>query len=267
MAKKQKTEPTKESLGKLVREWTGIAFGLVGTLLALAGFDRAGEADQRAIKADKRAIAAEQRALANQLRTEQILTEQLLAEAWDLLGGRPGTTILYSFSESPEDLELARRRIKEALARDPKNAKAHRYQAIYEEAVSDPQRALDSYLQSIRLDPTASSTHLNYGIALTELGRSEEALAAFKEASNLGGNRIVTLINVGVLLWDQGHKEQAAVAFAEATRLLEKKPIGLTPRDANKIREMMESDSYERIRETWRARGLRLRMRRSPGGP
>jgi tetratricopeptide (TPR) repeat protein len=126
-----------------VREWSGVVFGLTGTILALLGFVQSQNASKQS-HANERAI-------------KEIEVSRLLNEAWDLMGGGPGTTLLYQFNSEPSALELAKRKISEALVLDPQNALAHRLEGVSAESFGNFNDALAAYDRSLQLDPQSGS--------------------------------------------------------------------------------------------------------------
>lgn len=126
----------------------GAVFGFAGTVLAILSLAQSRDAAAAA----NTATAAANRATAN----------QQLADAWDLLGGRPGTVSIARPTNDATALELARRLIKEkALVIDPTNPKGHRYLAVYLYAVGDPRSALDELEKALRLDPADKATQFS----------------------------------------------------------------------------------------------------------
>jgi hypothetical protein len=101
--------------------WGGLAIGAIGTLLAIIAFVK----KEKALK-----------------RSQQIESDQLLYQVWDILGGRAGTTWIFGAKNFADRLEEARRLIAEALSRTPNYPKAHMYLGVYWQFIGEYQKAL-----------------------------------------------------------------------------------------------------------------------------
>lgn len=200
------SDRAKEFRIKFVRDWAGVIFGLIGTTLAVVGFLRATKANELAV--------------ANEARTRRIQIEQNLTEAWDLFGGKVGTAIIFEIVDNPAQLELARRKINEAITLDPNYAKAHRYKAIYQEAIADNDGAIVSYQRAITLEPKSAATYVNLGITLSGQNKIKDALDAYEKARNYGGKEAIVLLNLVALYHQAGQEAKAEQALAQAKDLL-----------------------------------------------
>lgn len=203
---KQSSNSKAEPAGKRIREWAGVFFGLLGTLLAIVAFYQSSDAMVRAREAED---------VAN-----KIAIEQLLSEAWDLMGGRSGATVIFEFVDNPGDLELARRKIDEALLQEFNNAKGLRYKAVYLEAIGDLNGALETYQEAIWIDSTSAAAYINYGVALSQKRLFEQTRVAYLKAGELGGDEVLIQINLGQLYRDQGLESEAEAAFSKAEFLI-----------------------------------------------
>lgn len=204
---------------KKFREWGGFVFALIALLISLASYNDAQEASRKA---------------------DHLAVEELLADSWDLLGGRKGTTLIVSFTDGEGDLELARRKIDAALVIDPSNAKAYRYHAAYLRATGQDREAVGSYEQSIELNPFAANTFINYGLVLADLGRTEEALAAYDTALELGGCEAIILVNKARALSDDPDQPQFVEMIEKINLLIESDMVGLTTAERALIRILLQ---------------------------
>jgi hypothetical protein len=103
------------TIAKRIQSWLTLAFALLGTILGLIGF-------------------IEGRRSADISRSLEV--KQYLDEAWDRLGGKPGTTEVYEYTGEKSDIEIARRLIDKALLINPKNASALNKKGAYSKGLS-----------------------------------------------------------------------------------------------------------------------------------
>jgi len=126
----------------------GAVFGLAGVVMGLLGYSQANRSLVLARTSERRALDAERTA-------RRLEVNQLLAEAWDFLGGETGTTFILNPNRDERRLELARRLIQDqALVLEPENVKAHRYLGVYLYAKGDLEGASKELCRAIELDPT-----------------------------------------------------------------------------------------------------------------
>jgi Flp pilus assembly protein TadD len=118
--------------------------------------------------------------------TARLDVEQRLADAWDRLGGRPGSTRL-NLSVLPSDAarEQARRLVAAALTLAPDYPKAHRYKGIPYFYKKRFDLAEKSFLRSLELEPKHGSTHhllgLLYAVREDQVRAESELTAALRE--------------------------------------------------------------------------------------
>jgi|GEM_PF-5493312 len=181
------------------REWGGLIVG--GIALALSAFGLARDADLKE-------------------RQVQLEVEGLLAEAWDLLGGRPGTEAITAFNSDSADLAVARRLIEnQALVLDPSYAKSHRYLGTYWSAMGQTSTAIACFRKAIALEPESAPAHSNLGIALRKQGDPEGAISSYRRAIALQPQEAVLHYNLGNALGDLGDHEGAIAAYQQAISL------------------------------------------------
>lgn len=82
----------------------------------------------------------------------QLQVEGLLDEAWDLMGGERGTSTIDEFAD-PERLELARRKVRDALILCPDCSAAHGKMGVYFVATGQLLRAEQELRRAVELDP------------------------------------------------------------------------------------------------------------------
>lgn len=174
--------PPKRS-GEQIRTWAAFLFGLMGAVLGLLGYLEAqrGSAEARHLK-----------------------VEGVLSEAWDLMGGQTGSTVVSHFVADQQQLELARRKIREARILMPDYPKVNVYHGAYLEAVGRISDAVESYRQAIILDSQYALAHNHLGAALLKAGQTDEALLSFKRAIELEPNEALYHFNLASAYVDKG---------------------------------------------------------------
>jgi tetratricopeptide (TPR) repeat protein len=203
MPSRAQSKPTR---WKELREWGGLTLGIVGTVLALVSF-RQGE---------RNAALTTQIALANR----DIEVEKLLDEAWDLMGGRTGSTYIDKLSQESADLEQARRRIDQALLKDPNSARAYRCQGVYFEAIGAFDRSIRSYEWSLKKDPSAPGTYVNLGLTYSAKGDRQRAIRSLRKAQELDPTDPLIAFDLGVVYAEDGLHREAAAERKRAMDLL-----------------------------------------------
>lgn len=181
-----------------VLSWGGLTIGAIGTLLAIIAFLR-----QRKVHES----------------SQQIESDQLLSQAWDILGDRPGTTWIFGAKNFADRLEEARRLIAEALLRTPNYPKAHMYLGVYWQFIGDYQRALECHRKAIDLDGTYVSAYNNLGKTYAQMGNREAAIENYKLALKHDEHFAYARYNLGVSLLDGG---DAIGAIAELEKIAQK---------------------------------------------
>ena len=184
---------------------------------------------------------------------------RLLDQAWDEMGREQGTTTLseppsvHHSTQSGKTLELARRKIDEALRLDPKNPKALRMKAVYlvekgkpdealkllarstppkEEpgpwletlgkahmAVEHTDQGLASLRRAVEVEPDHASFRNSLACALMEARKFDEAESEFREAIRLDPGLVGPYSNLGLLLIERGRPAEAKAQLTTALRL------------------------------------------------
>jgi tetratricopeptide (TPR) repeat protein len=94
--------------------------------------------------------------------------------------------------------------------------------ALFENAAAleatDPEAALQRYVEAIAADRRLVDAHINRGRLLHELGRLDEAERVYREALDCGLDAPLLHFNLGVLLEDLGRKAEALEAYEASLR-------------------------------------------------
>jgi len=136
---------------------------------------------------------------------EKIEITRILDQAWDLMGGKPGTDyITYGVAEDPTQWVLAHRLIEEALVRDPRSARAHSIMGCYYILDDEPDQAISRLRRATELDPGYAFAHNNLGLALEASGEEETAIAEYRRATELDPEYVIALANLGNALSQSG---------------------------------------------------------------
>jgi tetratricopeptide (TPR) repeat protein len=147
------------------------------------------------------------------------LREQQLAAAIGQF--ESGLNLGFSDTSIP-DLDLAVKELRQAVARDPKNAEAHNTLGrLLGWSGASEKQVIAEFEEAIRLEPSFAQAHNNLGLVYTQSGDDEKAAVAFREAVKFRPDFADAHQNLGTLLITSD--------AAEAVRELEK-AISLQPR-------------------------------------
>lgn len=152
-------------------------------------------------------------------RNDVIEVERRLAEAWDLLGGRPGTDTITKFNKDTYAHELARRKIEEAIRIKPDYGKSHRHLSCYYQAKEKFDLALLKANEAVQLDPQDAVAYFHRGVCHYYLESYEKALADYNEAIRLDPQYPVAYYNRGFCYYYLESYERALADYDEAIRL------------------------------------------------
>ena len=122
---------------RLIREWLALGISLVAVAVSISAY-REGRETRRA--------------------TRSLEVQDLLTQAWDLLGREEGTRGIADFESNPQRLELAKRRIEKAMGLDESNYLAHLLLGSYCLAVKKEQQAEIHYRKAKELKTVAPVT-------------------------------------------------------------------------------------------------------------
>lgn len=152
---------------------------------------------------------------------------RILDTAWDLLGGEGGTESIVEFSSDPNQQELARRLIWEALELQPHSALPYLRQGGYFVAKGKYEEAEASFRRALIIEPEDSSAHTNLGVILAAQGRLEEAKASHSRALELNPNSAIAYNNLGAVYFKQSRFEDAEARF--------RKSLDINPNDVHTL--------------------------------
>jgi tetratricopeptide (TPR) repeat protein len=194
-ATRDKESVSPYSLGTNFRHWAPIVVGLASLAVAVFGVTIVlrSSTESRHVSAASRRLEA----------------EQAVFQAWDLLGGRPGSLNLQGLKKDKETLELARRQIERALSLDPGNIPALLCKAAHLRASGEPERSLELMRHVARFAPQEPVVYSYLGLALSDQGKHEEAIEYFRQAITLGGQSASEYYNLGTALWRTGNLTEA----------------------------------------------------------
>lgn len=175
----------------LVPEWGGLAFGLLGTILAIA------------------ALVENHR---NRNETKALKVRQLVYEAWDLLGGQPGSSVIWQPAQNPATTELVRRLLSDALVIEPDSAEAHAAIGASFALSGRPEEAIAACRRAFELDPRISGfAHGYIGNAQQALGNYPESADAYREALEWFPSSVLLMTELAKVLELSGEVEEAAL--------------------------------------------------------
>lgn len=116
----------------------------------------------------------------------RIAVRKLLAEAIDAFAGQEGATAVMfpSLRTSADDqrLELARRKISEALALDREFGPTYEALGMYWQAKGNTAKAVAAFTRAMELDPSSPTAHIGLGNLLQRDKSYAAALAEFEKA-------------------------------------------------------------------------------------
>ncbi len=148
--------------------------------------------------------------------TRRIEIEQLLHDAWDLMGGKKGTDMISNFSIE-SDLILARRNIEKALMINPKHAKSQYLEAVLFEGLGDHKNSEKSYLKAIKLsNGKISNAYIYLGRLYHKQGEIENALAIYEKGLKKCKHKSEILFNIGVIYYEKNELDIAIKKFKES---------------------------------------------------
>lgn len=203
---RNKNEPF---VGKRIRDWTAFATGLIGTAIAIsAHLQSRHNAEQLQRNAE---------------RTQKVELDQLLAEAWDLMGAEQGIvsgTIRRKRAER-NDLQLANRNIDQALTLDPSSAKAHFYKGVYLDLSGKDAQAQDELKKAIDLDSSYAQAYTALGSIYLQRSNFEEAELAYRKAIELQPDIHAPYNNLAISILKRSGSEDEAIELLRKSIKLE----------------------------------------------
>lgn len=182
-----------------IKGWAAIIFGVIGAVLGSLGY----------IQSRKTKSV-----------TNRIEADELLTEAFDLLGGKEGThSINRSHTPTQEVAVKGRRLIDRAKILCPKYSRVYAVSATYLRVQGKLQKALDEVEYAIKLNPKEAYLHNKRANILKDSGRVNEALEGYKESIQLDSSFALAYANLGLLLRDRGFLEESMVSHEKSVEL------------------------------------------------
>jgi tetratricopeptide (TPR) repeat protein len=185
-------------LAKDVREWVTLILAILGCVLGIKGY-----------------LESKQTAKV-QVRMQ---AENLLNEAWDLLGGQTGTSHVTSFTRSSTNLELASRKITQATLLAPSFPKVYTTRGAYYMARRRWTEAIRDYKHAIQLNPDTAIPYNNIGMILVQQGKLGEALSWFRRAHAIDPSDPEPVSNLCYALTKLGRIPEAIAEGQNALRI------------------------------------------------
>lgn len=122
-------------------------------------------------------------AVKNNKITVDVSVIQKVNEAWDYLGGQPGTyTLRLNSARYRGDLEMARRRIEEAMILDNKSGRVWFAYGVYLSELERHEEAIDAYRYAIELSEDKANIYSNIALSLDAMGDYKAALIEHNRA-------------------------------------------------------------------------------------
>ena len=180
-----------------IARWGGLVLGAIGTLLSLVGLVSNRKTRRKA---------------------HRIESDRLLTKAWDILGGRPGSTWIFEQKSESDRLEEARRLIDEALSLDKRYPKAHMYLGVYWQFMGEYKKALICHQRALKLDSRYASAYNNLGRTYRQLGDSKAEIDYYKIALKYDSDFYYARYNLGVALFNKGDFEKAILELELVTK-------------------------------------------------
>lgn len=182
---------------KEIREWIAFSAGLLGAVLGTLGY-------RQSLETERKSSAA--------------TLQSNLNEAWNLLGGGPGTESLVRVPDLAA-INLAEERIRLAAITSPHDPDVHRLRAVcldYRGRDADAER---EFQEALKYDPQNARVYNALGTLLEKMGRAKEAEEKFRAAIAKDSSLAIAWINLGQLLQEQQRIGEALTAFREGIRL------------------------------------------------
>ncbi len=149
----------------------------------------------------------------------------LLNEAWDILGGTEGCDIAFKFVNDRSKLEVADRKIVEAIKFLPKYPKALLMKGMYYEAIGNYNDACIFYKKAIDKDSVSATNYLNLGNAYFRLEKYTESEIAYKKCIDIDKDNILAYNNLRILSLKNGKINEAEKAQKKINYIVEYKRI------------------------------------------
>lgn len=164
--------------------------------------------------------------------TYQLQAQRLLDQAYDLMGGRDGTTALFMEIEPLKDaersqFELAYRKIRLAQAYYPEFHKGYSLEGVYWVRQPDPDKAASLFEKAIKLDPNHWESYTHLGLVQLHLKKNDEAIKNLKKATELDASNWRPWLNLGWGYQHVGNNDLAQPAIRKAKELADQRGVTL----------------------------------------
>jgi tetratricopeptide (TPR) repeat protein len=192
-----------------VRQWPPVYLALASLVAGVIGTSLGASIAFQAYTLNRQTAAV----------NRKLEVDKAIFEAWDLLGGRPGSLDISDHQRDKGTLELARRQIERALILDPENVSALLAKAAYLSASGAPDKSLEVLEVVAVLVPQGPVVHQYRGLALNKQGRHMEAAVHFRQALELDPSSAVNHFNLGTTLYRAGKYSEASATLKRAIEL------------------------------------------------
>lgn len=198
--------------------------------------------------------------LSRESRLAHVRANQAVSEGWDLLGGRPGTTVVITGSVDRSILEQVRRKAEEALGYEPGHPGGLRLMAMFFTEVGELKKAIEymekatknapkdsphpyrsalavllarageveradrEFQRAIEETPRYNVGRLDYGNFLFRQGKLADAERVLSESKGINPNFYPTRVTLGEVLFQRGDFPRALEEFKAAAALSPRNP-------------------------------------------
>lgn len=151
--------------------------------------------------------------------------DMLLNEAWDILGGMEGCDITFNFVNNKSKIEIANRKIDEAIKFLPNYSKTLLLKGMYFEAIGNYSDACVFYKKAIDQDSTSATNYLNLGNAYFKLEKYTESENAYKKCIYIDKDNVLAYNNLRILSIKNGKIAEAEKARKRVSFIVDYKRI------------------------------------------
>ncbi len=155
---------------------------------------------------------------------------QLLHEAFYLLGGNVKSESIVNYTTNPEKIVEAKLKIETAKTKDPDHALVYVRMADYFRAKGQVDAAIDQYDIALELDPRFTWAHNNRGVAYYDKGGLNRAIQDFNKAISLDPKFAAAFNNRGMIYIDQNDLDRAIQDYDQALSINPKYAIAYNGR-------------------------------------
>ena len=152
-------------------------------------------------------------------RSDKLVVDKLLNQAWDELGGVSGTQTLSDQKATAAASERADRLIAEAEALAPNDADVCRVRGVYYSTIGRTQDAEAAYKHAIALAPHRGPAYSALGCCLFEQGKVREAEESVREAIKHDAKLAIAHADFGRVLYAQNRANEAIASYMRSFEL------------------------------------------------